>query len=137
MVLDAALGLGLAGAYTTQMLRWLRVLQREHYEPSSMSRFLGRWSSPQVASSKSAERTRRSRPITLSHVLTLALVVTVILRADVLVVIVSMLYGLFCPQGLSVKGRTSRLQWTRRLTTVFVVTSSAWAISRLLWPSAA
>jgi UDP-N-acetylmuramoyl-tripeptide--D-alanyl-D-alanine ligase len=123
VALDAALGLGLVGAYTTQMLRWLRVLQREHYEPSSMRRFLGRWSSPQVASSKSAERTRRSRPITLSHVLTLALVVTVILRADVLVVIVSVVYGLFCPQGLSVKGRTSKLQWTRRLTTVFVVTT--------------
>jgi UDP-N-acetylmuramoyl-tripeptide--D-alanyl-D-alanine ligase len=122
VVLNVALGVALALAFAAQMLRWLRVLQREHYEPSSMSRFLGRWSSPQVASAKSVERWKKNRPITLSHVLMLALVITVVVRADVAVVLVSVLYGLFCPQGLAVKGRTSQLQWTRRLKTTALVT---------------
>jgi UDP-N-acetylmuramoyl-tripeptide--D-alanyl-D-alanine ligase len=34
---------------------------------------------------------------------------------DVLAVIVSITYAVFCPIGLSMKGRTSKLQWTRRL----------------------
>jgi len=48
VVLDVVMIVALVGAYVAQMLRWLRVLQREHYEAGSMSRFLGRWSSPQV-----------------------------------------------------------------------------------------
>lgn len=109
------LSLLIAAAFSAQLVRWLRVLQREHYEPSSMSRFLGRWSSPQVAGAKSPERRSDKRPITLSHVLIILLLVTVLLRADVVAVFVSVAYGLFCPQGLSIKGRTSKLQWTRRL----------------------
>jgi UDP-N-acetylmuramoyl-tripeptide--D-alanyl-D-alanine ligase len=124
VALDVALGLALAAAFAAQMLRWLRVLQREHYAPSSMSQFLGRWSSPQVASAKSVERTRKNRPITLSHVLMVALVVTVVVRADVLVVVVTALYGIFCPVGLSIKGRTSALRWTRRLRTIAVVATA-------------
>lgn len=50
-----------------------------------------------------------------------ALVVTVVLRADILVVGVTVLYGVLCPQGLGLKGRTSTLQWTRRLTTIAIV----------------
>jgi UDP-N-acetylmuramoyl-tripeptide--D-alanyl-D-alanine ligase len=50
-----------------------------------------------------------------------ALVVMVVLRADVAAVVVSVLYGVFCPQGLSMKGRTGALHWTRRLVTIFVV----------------
>ncbi len=122
--LDVVLGLALCAAFAAQMLRWLRVLQREHYAPSSMSRFLGRWSSPQVASAKSVERTRRNRPITLSHVLMMALVITVVLRADVLVALVTVLYGIFCPVGLAIKGRTSQLQWTRRLRTIALVATA-------------
>ncbi len=124
-VLDVALGLALAGAFTAQLLRWLRVLQREHYEPSSMSRFLGRWSSPPVASAKSVERFKNKRPITLSHVLMVALVVTVVTRVDLLVVVVSVAYGLWCPLGLSIRGRTSQLQWTRRLKTIALVATAA------------
>ena len=123
--LDVALAILLAGAFAAQMVRWLRVLQREHYDPSSMSRFLGRWSSPPVASAKSVERAKRKRPITLSHVLIVVLVVTVVARLNVGVVLVGIAYGLFCPQGLSLKGRTSPLQWTRRLTTIAVVASTA------------
>ena len=35
--------------YVAQLLRWLRVLQREHYEAGAMARFVGRWSTPQIA----------------------------------------------------------------------------------------
>lgn len=121
IVLDVVIALALALAFTAQMLRWLRVLQREHYEPSSMRRFLARWSSPQVTSAKSLDRSKSHRPITLTHVLLIALFVTVLVKADVLAAIISIAYGLLCPQGLSIKGRTSTLQWTRRLTTVSAV----------------
>lgn len=121
IVLDSALGAALGAAYAAQMVRWLRVLQREHYEPSSMRRFLGRWSTPQVASAKSPERSTQRRPITLTHVLVVVLVVATVLRVDPFVVVVTVLYGVFCPRGLTMKGRTSALRWTRRLTLTAVI----------------
>ena len=159
---------GLAGAFVAQMLRWLRVLQREHYEPRSMHRFLGRWSSPQVPMISKAKargalsvqpmRTSQPpkvvhsfqgrtparldpstsegiaprRPITLSHLLLVALVVTAVLHEDVLVVITAILYGLLCPWGLSIKGRTGPLHWTRRLKTVALVATTASLVVSLL-----
>ena len=123
VLLSSVLALAIAGAFVAQLVRWLRVLQREHYEPSSMSRFLGRWSSPQVASAKSPEHRSDKRPISLSQVLLVLLAVSVVLHLDVLAVLVSVAYGVFCPQGLSMKGRTSTLQWTRRLKLVAVVST--------------
>jgi UDP-N-acetylmuramoyl-tripeptide--D-alanyl-D-alanine ligase len=117
-VTGSLLGVALAGAYAAQMVRWLRVLQREHYEPSSMRRFLGRWSTPQVASAKSPERSGDRRPITLTHVLVVVLVAATVIRVDDFVVLVTVVYGVFCPRGLAMKGRTSKLQWTRRLTLI-------------------
>ncbi|MBU6496204.1 MAG: UDP-N-acetylmuramoyl-tripeptide--D-alanyl-D-alanine ligase [Acidobacteria bacterium] len=105
------LGLGWAG----QMLRWLRVLQREHYEASSLARFLGRWSAPQVRSARS--RTP-GRPVTPSLVLFVIFLVTLLSGTLPLVVAVSALYGATCPWGLGLRGRTSPLVWTRRLGTV-------------------
>ena len=125
LVWRVVLTLALGGAFAAQMLRWLRVLQREHYEPSSMSRFLGRWTSPPVASAKSVTRNKKNRPLTLSHVLAVLLFVTALLREDALVTLISIVYGLFCPTGLAIRGRTSRLQWTRRLTTIAVVSTGA------------
>lgn len=155
IALDAVGAFTLSIAFCAQMLRWLRVLQREHYEPQSMRRFLGRWSTPQialvsksslaseqathgvlsaptevvsnrVASSRFSGARRRGdapprRPITLSHILILALLATAVLNEEVLLVIIGVLYGLFCPQGLSIRGRTSALRWTRRVTTIAVV----------------
>jgi UDP-N-acetylmuramoyl-tripeptide--D-alanyl-D-alanine ligase len=121
VILASLMGLALAGAYVAQMVRWLRVLQREHYEPSSMRRFLGRWSTPQVASAKSPERTRAKRPVTPSHVLIFLLILATALRDDFFIVLVTAAYGLFCPQGLSMRGRTSKLRWTRRLVVTAVL----------------
>lgn len=115
--------LALAGAYATQLVRWLRVLQREHYEPSAMFQFLGRWSSPNVASAKAAKHEQLKRPITLTHVCLFLLVLFLVLRTYQLVVVVTVAYGLFAPHGLSLRGRTSKLQWTRRLKVTAVVAS--------------
>ncbi len=114
----AVLAALLALAYGAQMLRWLRVLQREHYEPESLFRFLGRWISPPYPGAKSTQRPRPRRPLTLSHLLIVAMLVAAILRAQYVVVVLCALYGLFTPWGLSVRGRTGALEWTRRLRTV-------------------
>ncbi len=125
VALDLLMAVALVVAYGAQMLRWLRVLQREHYEPSSMSRFLGRWSSPPVGSARSPGRLRDQRPVTASHVLIVALFVAVLARRDVATVVVTALFGLTCPRGLSLRGRTSPLEWTRRLRSVATVATLA------------
>lgn len=108
-------------AYGAQMARWLRVLQREHYDPTSLLRFLARWSSPQRPSAKAHEGAKPRRPFTLSHLLIFAMIATVIFRLWDLLVVVVAVYGIFCPVGLSIRGRTSKLEWTRRLRTTAVV----------------
>lgn len=156
IVLDVIMVVALVVAYVAQMLRWLRVLQREHYEAGAMSRFLGRWSSPQVGAvtkprlraeladpsprlaqrddfvgaqqhdqEKLAPKTERPkyRPITLSQVLVVVFVGAVIVREPVFYVAVCALYGITCPVGLSIKGTTSPLAWTRRLVTITVLAS--------------
>jgi UDP-N-acetylmuramoyl-tripeptide--D-alanyl-D-alanine ligase len=122
---DAIFALLLAAAYAAQMARWLRVLQREHYDPRSMAHFLGRWTTPQVPSAKSLGpwrgRAAERRPFTLSHALIVAILVSLALRASGALVVTSAAYGLFCPQGLHVRGTTGKLAWTRRLRTVTLV----------------
>jgi UDP-N-acetylmuramoyl-tripeptide--D-alanyl-D-alanine ligase len=54
------------------------------------------------------------------------------LRLDVLVVVASVLYGLLCPVGLSLRGRTGKLQWTRRLSTIVAVSTIASLVVALL-----
>jgi len=115
------LGLGLGLAYVAQMVRWLRVLQREHYDPTSMRRFLARWSSPTVPRARRYEPARLKRPFSLSQAFVIALIVTIALRAYVALAIVAALYGLSCPWGLSLRGRSGPLTWTRRLRRVAIV----------------
>ncbi len=154
ITLDVLFAVALSAAYVAQLLRWMRVLQREHYEASAMARFVGRWSSPPILTvSKSKvhsaqfdvavltaprdefqgasryeqdqrrpkpERGNR-RPLTATHVLIFAFVVALFVKNEAFVVAVAVLYGLFCPWGLSIRGRTSPLVWTRRATTTAVV----------------
>lgn len=115
--------LAVAGAYAAQLVRWLRVLQREHYVAASLPRFLGRWTSPQVGSASSPERRNLRRPLTLSHVLFFGLIAGLLLASPAVLVVDSVLYGWLCPTGLSLRGRTSALRWTRRSTTIAVVAS--------------
>jgi len=81
------------------MVRWLRVLQREHYEPSSMRRFLAagqlrRWPW-QINGTLQGEAAGHAQ-----HVLIFLLVVTTILRVDVLIVVVTAAYGCCVPGTL-------------------------------------
>jgi UDP-N-acetylmuramoyl-tripeptide--D-alanyl-D-alanine ligase len=154
VALDVLFVIGLSAAYGAQMLRWLRVLQREHYEASAMARFVGRWSSPQMAAvSKNRVRLEQAdvavrsaphdefqgapryeqdrhrpkpergvrRPITVTHVLLFAFIVALFFKNEVVLVAVAVVYGLFTPWGLSIKGRTGALVWTRRAVTTAVV----------------
>ena len=152
--LDVVFVVTLSAAYVAQLLRWLRVLQREHYEASAMARFVGRWSSPPIATvPKSKVRVAQfdaavlsaprdefqgasrhdqdrlrprpergiRRPITLSHVLIFAFVVSLFFKNESVIVAVAVVYGLFSPWGLSIMGRTGHLVWTRRAVTIAVV----------------
>ncbi len=154
VALDGIYVIALSAAFAAQMLRWLRVLQREHYEPSAMARFVGRWSSPQIATVpkskvhvaqydvavlsaprdefQGAPRFEQDRyrpkpergirrPITATHVLILAFIVSDFFKNESALIAVAVVYGIFCPWGLSIKGRTSPLVWTRRATTTAVV----------------
>jgi UDP-N-acetylmuramoyl-tripeptide--D-alanyl-D-alanine ligase len=116
----------LALAYCAQMARWLRVLQREHYDPTSMLRFLSRWTSPHSLSAK------MHRTVTLSHVLILAMIVLLALRQWDLFVFAVVIYGLFCPWGLSPRGRTGALDWTRRLRATAIVASAISVVAAAL-----
>jgi UDP-N-acetylmuramoyl-tripeptide--D-alanyl-D-alanine ligase len=105
----------LMAAFAVQMLRWLRVLQREHYHAASMRLFLERWSSPGVGAPRKHDSANSRRPVTLTHVALLLLLVFSALKLLDLVIVDSLLYGFCCPVGLSVRGRTSPLHWTRRV----------------------
>ncbi len=90
-------------------LRWLRVAQREHYLPGSVSRFAARW--------------WRLAPVNI----TLALAALVAAGASVgwpiagVAVAAVVAVG---PVGLSLRGRTSSLAWTRRLRVLAAVWSA-------------
>jgi UDP-N-acetylmuramoyl-tripeptide--D-alanyl-D-alanine ligase len=86
--------------------RWLRIAQREHYLPRSVTRFAIRWwSAGQV------------------NVLLAVAAVTASLSAFSLSVMALATAGIIvvAPVGLTLRGRTSPLAWTRRLRTVAVV----------------
>jgi UDP-N-acetylmuramoyl-tripeptide--D-alanyl-D-alanine ligase len=86
-------------------LRWLRVAQREHYLPGSVGRFALRWWT-----------------VGPNLVLGLAVVLAVALSPWAPVAAAVGCVGLvFGPFGLSLRGRTSKLAWTRRLRTLAVV----------------
>jgi len=87
-------------------LRWLRVAQREHYLPGSDSRFACRW--------------WRRTPLDLS-LLALGVAGTAACAFVPLLAIVPAAVAGAAPLGLGFRGRTSHLDWTRRLTTLAAV----------------
>jgi UDP-N-acetylmuramoyl-tripeptide--D-alanyl-D-alanine ligase len=95
-----------AVAAVVQSPRWLRVAQREHYVPGSTVRFASRWWA--------------------SGQLNLVLAVGVLaggLSAFSVPLMAVVVGGVtvWAPLGLTLKGRTSPLVWTRRLKTLAVV----------------
>lgn len=82
-MIDIALVLVCAAVAVLNGLRWLRVAQREHYLPWTVTRFAWRWR--------------------------------------------------FVGIGLSLKGRTSKLAWTRRLKVLAVVTAALYVVFSAAW----
>ncbi len=99
-----SLGIALAAAGLAS-LRWLRVAQREHYLAGSTSRFAWRW-------------WRRTRLDTSAVVLGFACAAATAWLPPLAVVPAAV--AALAPRGLGIRGRTSRLHWTRRLTTLAV-----------------
>jgi UDP-N-acetylmuramoyl-tripeptide--D-alanyl-D-alanine ligase len=124
IVLAIVASVALAAAFAAQVARWLRVLQREHYDPRAMIRFLGRWSSPAVGPASAPARVRDRHPVTLSHVLVVVFLVALILHSDAFVVATTIAYGLFAPSGLGLRGRSGPLRLTRRASAIAVVASA-------------
>jgi UDP-N-acetylmuramoyl-tripeptide--D-alanyl-D-alanine ligase len=87
-------------------LRWLRVAQREHYLSGSVIRFAARW--------------WRVKPLNapLAVVVVAAAVISVWWPLVGLVAAAGVAVG---PVGLSLRGRTAALAWTRRLRTLALV----------------
>ena len=94
----------LVAAQVAQGLRWLRVAQREHYIAGSSLLFCGRW-------------TRQPRQLALSAVALLVSGGAFIVSPRIGTWVVAA-YGVISPLGLSLRGRTSSLAWTRRLKTL-------------------
>ena len=103
LYLPAAIAAALSG------LRWLRVAQREHYIPGSLLTFHSIWISA-------------SRSNTLLRVVG-AITALLSFRWSGLTLVTFAVVGV-APLGLSIRGRSSPLRWTRRLKTLAAV----WAI---------
>ncbi len=103
MVVTAAglVAAGLAG------VRWLRVAQREHYVPGSVTRFARRWWGRDP-----------------NWVIAAQVVLCVLLAAVMLPLGISAAIGVAIgPFGLGLRGRTSKLAWTSRLRRLAMVWS--------------
>ena len=87
-------------------IRWLRVAQREHYLRGSVARFAWRWWRSTVTN-EAAFIAGAAAAISSAAFPPVAIVTAVVALAG--------------PLGLTLRGRTSRLRWTRRMTTVAVV----------------
>lgn len=144
-------------AFVLQMVRWLRVLQREQYEPRSIRKFYFRWMSPASASAKALDHARSmtsrllstpfaatdrfidsrrtsnsyrsspgdrktAKPISLTMVMFVVFVLALATRADIIGLVVAIVYALVFPWGMPIRGRSQPLQWTRRLVAVTLVT---------------
>jgi len=84
-------------------LRWLRVAQREHYLAGAASRFAWRWWSSTVLNALLALAALAAAAV--------ATVIPAVAIATALVIASG-------PVGFGLRGRTSRLRWTRRLALV-------------------
>ncbi len=95
-----------AAACVPAGLRWLRVAQREHYLAGSVSRFAARWWRVDPVNSAMAAIVLAGAVASLWWPLTGVIVAAGVAGG---------------PVGLSLRGRTSPLAWTRRLRTLAVV----------------
>lgn len=93
-------------------VRWLRVAQREHYAPGSVTRFAGRWWGRDP-----------------NWILAAQVILCVLFSPGILPLGISAALGVAVgPLGLGLRGRTSKLAWTRRMRTL----AGAWALLHVL-----
>ncbi len=92
-----------AAACVPAGLRWLRVAQREHYLAGSVIRFAARWWWSTLANASLA---------------VVAVAAAVASAARPLIAVATAAVVALGPLGLSLRGRTSALAWTRRLRTL-------------------
>ncbi len=111
IALEVLAGLALAAAAAAQLARWLRVLQREHYDPRAPVRFAARWWWRHPA-------TRAARAVAVLPALLVAVALARAVLGGAVIAVPVALYGLFFPLGLSVRGRTGAMRWTARATRV-------------------
>jgi UDP-N-acetylmuramoyl-tripeptide--D-alanyl-D-alanine ligase len=105
--------------------KWLRIAQREHYQAPATTRFAWRWWT--------------SRPINMA-IATASVVLSALSMLNGWVVPGVALLVVVSPLGLSLRGRTSPLAWTRRLKTTAIsacVVDTALAVMALLLPDSA
>ena len=102
---------------TLAFLRWLRVAQREHYLPGSTSRFAMRWWLADAGSKF------------LAVVAVTGTMLSIRFPAGACLSGLALIFG---PVGLSVRGRSAPLVWTRRLKSVTIVAASLTIILAVL-----
>ncbi|HUD70118.1 MAG TPA: Mur ligase family protein [Acidimicrobiales bacterium] len=117
----------LAAGAASSWLRWLRVAQREHYLGGSVSRFALRWWTSSRAS------------IALGLLAIAGIAGSVAVPPVAVVTAMALVVG---PLGLGVRGRTSPLAWTRRLTSLAALSGAMLAglgvaAASTPWPFAA
>ncbi|MHB1988954.1 MAG: Mur ligase family protein [Acidimicrobiales bacterium] len=113
-VLDVVILSTAAAGAGVGTLRWLRVAQREHYLAGAGARFACRW----WASGRDNE-----------VLFLLGVIAVVVSGLETPAGLVAAAVSLCAPRRLGLRGRTSRLAWTRRLSTVAVV---SWGFEALM-----
>ena len=108
-----------AAAMVASSARWLRIAQREHYLPGSVTRFMVRWWAV--------------RPVNAGLFL-----VAFLAALDERTGLLALAVAVVAPVGLSLRGRTGPLAWTARLRRLAaaeaVLATAALAVwPRLLW----
>ncbi len=104
---DVVAGAVLLAAGVLAALRWLRVAQREHYLAGSVTRFAIRW---------------WRLPVNVALAVIACGSIAAMLAQPLLGLGAAIVVGAG-PRGLSLRGRSSPLAWTRRLRTLAAVTS--------------
>ena len=107
---------------TCQLFRWWRVLQREHYIASSLIETWWRWLVPPASmvvgdTLRRTTRVRLAIPVgAMGMLVSVAVSATSAPAGGALTGLTLMIF----PWGLSIRGRTSRLAFTRRMMTVAI-----------------
>ena len=117
---------------TIQLLKWWRVLQREHYHAGSTVVFFWRWIVTTWQGDKTSRAVTRLLRAAIKVVLVLGVVILFNIRRDAFGALIVALVALTFPPRLSIRGRSSALVWTRRMVTVAIVTAGLVALLFLL-----